>query len=108
MLYISIVVQVILAFVIIFLILLQKGRGAEMGVSFGAGAAETMFGARGALPFLTKVTWVLVFIFMANSVSISLIFYKSKTKTIMKKTETEKAVPQKPQKPLPELPIKTP
>ncbi len=107
MLYISIVVQVILAFIIIFLILLQKGRGAEMGVSFGAGAAETMFGARGALPFLTKVTWVLVFLFMANSVNISLLLHKSKTKTIMKETKTEKAIPQKPQK-LPELPIKAP
>ncbi len=89
MLTLLIVAQVILGFIIIALILVQKGKGAEMGVSFGAGAADTLFGPTGAMSLLAKVTWVLAFVFMANSISISYIVYRMGTKSIVQNAKTQ-------------------
>ena len=88
MLHILIILQVVLAFVLIFIILLQKGKGAEMGVSFGAGASDTLFGSSGPMPFLAKVTWGLAFLFMLNSGGISYIVYNSNTASIVKSGST--------------------
>lgn len=44
-------------------ILLQQGKGADMGASFGSGASNTVFGASGAGNFLTRTTWSLVIVF---------------------------------------------
>ncbi len=83
MLTLLVAVQVFLGFILIILILLQKGKGAEMGVSFGAGAADTLFGPTGAMSFLAKVTWALAFIFMLNSIGISYIVYRAGTKSLV-------------------------
>ncbi len=96
MLTILIVTQVILGFILVGLILIQKGKGAEMGVSFGAGAADTLFGPTGAMSLLAKITWVLAFIFMLNSISISYIVYRVGTKSIIQNAPT----PQQPAKQL--------
>lgn len=57
------VVQVISALVIVGLVLLQHGKGADMGASFGSGASGSLFGATGSSNFLTKSTAVAVAIF---------------------------------------------
>jgi len=49
----------IVAIFLVGVILLQQGKGADMGASFGAGGANTVFGAAGAGNFLTKTTWTL-------------------------------------------------
>ncbi len=99
MLTLLIIVQIILGFIIISLILLQKGKGAEMGVSFGAGAADTLFGPTGTMSLLAKVTWVLAFIFMLNSISISYIVYKAGTKSLVQNAPAS-STPAKPAKQL--------
>jgi len=58
-----IVVQVICAVAIIVLILLQHGKGADMGAAFGGGASGSLFGASGAANFLSRTTAVLAAIF---------------------------------------------
>ncbi len=83
MLTVLIVVQIILAFVLVSIILMQKGKGAEMGVSFGAGAADTLFGSTGPMPFLAKVTWALAFLFMLNSVGITYMVYHANTRSLV-------------------------
>ena len=65
------VVHVLVAVAMIGLILLQQGRGAEMGASFGAGASQTVFGAAGAAGFLTKLTAALAAIFFATSLGLA-------------------------------------
>src|SRR5215831_8898871 len=50
--------------VLIVLVLLQHGKGADIGVSLGAGASQTVFGARGAGNFLTKLTTGSAILFM--------------------------------------------
>jgi preprotein translocase subunit SecG len=47
----------IIALALIGIILLQQGKGADLGASFGAGASNTVFGAAGSGNFLTKATW---------------------------------------------------
>jgi preprotein translocase subunit SecG len=68
------VITILHVFVCIFLIcvvLLQRGRGAQVGAVFGGGGGSTMFGARGAGNFLTKLTTGAAIVFMLTSFSLS-------------------------------------
>src|SRR4029077_10391512 len=60
-------VQLFSAMAIIGLVLLQRGKGAEAGAGFGAGASGTVFGARGATTALSRATAVFAAVFMINS-----------------------------------------
>jgi preprotein translocase subunit SecG len=64
-------IQVLSAFAIIGLVLIQRGKGAEAGAGFGAGASGTVFGARGASTALSKATAVFAAIFMINSLALA-------------------------------------
>lgn len=68
---IVLVVHVLVAVAMVGLILLQQGKGAEMGASFGAGASQTVFGAAGSVGFLTKATATLAAIFFATSLGLA-------------------------------------
>lgn len=68
---IVIVIHVIVAVIIIGLVLVQHGKGADVGAAFGSGSSNTMFGSQGALPFLMKVTALLAAIFFATSLTMS-------------------------------------
>ena len=59
--------HVIAAVVIIVLVLMQQGKGADMGASFGAGASATLFGSSGSGNFMSRATAVLATIFFVNS-----------------------------------------
>ena len=61
------IVQLGAAFAIIGLVLLQRGKGADAGAGFGAGASGTVFGARGASTALSRATAVFAAVFMVNS-----------------------------------------
>jgi preprotein translocase subunit SecG len=61
----------VVAVLIILLVLLQRGKGAEAGTGFGAGASGTVFGARGSANFLSRTTGVLVAVFFATSMALT-------------------------------------
>src|SRR5947209_16731082 len=61
------IVQLFSAVAIIGLVLLQRGKGAEAGAGFGAGASGTVFGARGASTALSRATAIFAAVFMINS-----------------------------------------
>ena len=63
--------HVIIAILIIALILLQKGKGADMGSAFGAGASGTIFGAKGSANFLSRTTAILATIFFITSLALA-------------------------------------
>ena len=65
------VFHVITAIIIVVLILLQKGKGADMGSAFGAGASGTMFGSKGSAKFLSRSTAVLATIFFITSLTLA-------------------------------------
>ena len=70
---IIIITHVIIALAMIGLILLQQGKGAEMGASFGSGASQTMFGSEGSINFFTKITALLAVAFFSTSFSLAII-----------------------------------
>lgn len=65
------VVHVLIAVLIVGLVLMQRGKGAEAGAAFGAGASGTMFGARGSANFLSRSTAVLASLFFATSLGLA-------------------------------------
>ena len=70
---IVIVVHVLVALSIIGLVLLQQGKGAEAGASFGGGASQTVFGSQGGGDFFSKLTAVLAVVFFVTSFSLAII-----------------------------------
>lgn len=65
------VFHVLLAASLIGLVLIQKGKGAEAGAAFGAGASGTVFGAKGSSSFLTRTTGILATLFFVTSLSLA-------------------------------------
>ena len=70
---IIIISHLLVALAIIGLIMLQQGKGADMGASFGAGASQTLFGSDGSGNALTKATAWLVVLFFSTSFGLALI-----------------------------------
>jgi len=64
--FIITIVHVVVCFALILIVLLQAGKGAEMGAAFG-GASQTIFGSSGAVGFLTKLTTIAAVVFMITS-----------------------------------------
>ncbi len=103
---IIIVLHILVCFALILIVLLQAGKGAEMGAAFG-GSSQTIFGSAGAMGFLSKLTTVAAVVFMITSLVLT---YSStrRASTVVKEkpspsapAEPEKA-PQLPQAPVPE------
>ena len=67
----TIVVHVLLAAAIVGLVLLQRGKGADAGAGFGAGASGTVFGARGSASFLSRTTATLAALFIVTSLTLA-------------------------------------
>lgn len=65
------VVHVLIAIVIIGLVLIQHGKGADIGAAFGSGASNTVFGSQGTGSFLFKLTGGLALAFFVTSLSLS-------------------------------------
>jgi preprotein translocase subunit SecG len=71
LLTIIIVIQVLSALTIIGLVLLQHGKGADMGAAFGSGASGSLFGATGSSNFLSKSTGVAAAVFFAATLALA-------------------------------------
>jgi len=67
------IIHTLIALGIIILVLLQRGKGAEAGAAFGAGASGTVFGSRGSTSFFSRTTAVLATAFFATSLSLAYI-----------------------------------
>lgn len=76
-----VIVQVVIAIAIIGLVLLQQGKGADMGAAFGAGASGTVFGSRGSANFLSRTTAVLAALFFIVSLTLAYLANQGATKT---------------------------
>jgi preprotein translocase subunit SecG len=74
-------VQLLSAGAIIGLVLLQRGKGADAGAGFGAGASGTVFGARGASTALSRATAIFAAIFMLNSMGLAYLASRPTTQT---------------------------
>ena len=68
-----ILLHILIAVAIIAFVLLQQGKGAEAGASFGAGASQTLFGSAGTWNFFSRVTAVLALLFFLSSFALAVI-----------------------------------
>lgn len=75
-----IILHVLVALSIIALVLVQQGKGSDVGAAFGSGASNTMFGSSGSTSFLMKVTAVLAALFFVTSVALNYVGAHSKRK----------------------------
>ena len=92
------VVHIILALLMIVLILVQHGKGADAGASFGGGGAATVFGASGSGNFLTRLTAILTALFFATSLTLA-VFAKKQTTGAYSLQTVQNTVPAQPVSP---------
>ena len=64
-------IQILVSISIIALVMLQQGKGADMGAAFGSGASGTVFGSQGSSSFFTRATGVLAAVFFINCLLIA-------------------------------------
>jgi preprotein translocase subunit SecG len=101
----AVVFHVLLAAGIVGLVLLQRGKGADAGAGFGAGASGTVFGARGSASFLSRTTAVLATLFFLTSLGLSYLFSQQKAPTSVFDTLPQQEAPAVPaMEAVPELP----
>lgn len=91
---ILIALHVIVCIALIVVVLLQAGKGAEMGVSFGGGGSNTVFGAAGGRDFMGKVTAAAAIIFMLTSLTLAYFYGQPGSSSVM--PETTNAAPAAP------------
>ncbi len=65
------VVHVLVAVAIVVLVLMQHGKGADMGAAFGSGASGSLFGASGSANFLSRTTGILAAVFFLTSLALA-------------------------------------
>lgn len=63
--------HILICIFLVVVILLQAGKGADIGATFGAGGSQSLFGARGAATFLSKLTTVAAILFLVTSLSLT-------------------------------------
>ena len=68
------VVHLVAAIAIVVLVLLQQGKGADMGAAFGGGSSSSVFGSRGSATFLSRVTAGLAAVFFITGLSLAYIY----------------------------------
>jgi preprotein translocase subunit SecG len=87
------IIHIIVCLMLIAIVLLQSGKGAEIGAAFG-GSSQTLFGSRGAATFLSKLTTIAAVVFMITSLTLAVV--TAKGGSVLKKTsvtEEQKSIP---------------
>ena len=92
--HILLVIHVLVAVSVIGLILLQQGKGADMGAAFGSGASQTLFGSRGTANFLTRTTAVLALVFFVANLTLAyLATAPERSSSVVTQTSTPTSTP---------------
>ena len=91
-----IVLHIIVCFFLIGIVLLQHGKGADIGATFG-GSSQSLFGTEGPLPLLNKITTLAAIIFMGTSVALAYLSAHKSSGSVMTELKVqEQATPQQP------------
>jgi preprotein translocase subunit SecG len=97
-----IIIHVVVCVALILIVLLQTGKGADMGAAFGGGSSQTLFGSTGASTFLGKLTTVAAVIFMLTSLGLAYLSTNRTAQTIMPEAQAplEQTLPAQTQPPV--------
>ncbi|MDD5058632.1 MAG: preprotein translocase subunit SecG [Sideroxydans sp.] len=89
------VVHVVAAVVLIGLVLIQHGKGADMGAAFGSGSAGSLFGSSGSANFLSRSTAVVATVFFVTSLSLTYLYSRpAKVQGVLDKVDVQTLQPQ--------------
>ena len=83
---------IILAIVIVVLVLLQQGKGSDLGSAFGGGSSNSMFGALGPSNFLGKLTYIIVAIWLILSLLLAYLYKTENSEVIFDTPLIEEAI----------------
>ncbi len=78
-----IIVHIIVAVALILIVLLQTGKGADMGAAFGGGSSQTLFGSTGASTFLSRLTTGAAIVFMLTSLTLAYVSSHRSSRSVM-------------------------
>ena len=92
---ILVVIHILVCLFLITIVLLQHGKGADVGATFG-GSSQSLFGTEGPVPLMNKITTAVAIIFMLTSITLAYISANKSTRTVMEGVQVEQAAPQLP------------
>jgi preprotein translocase subunit SecG len=87
------IVHVVVCLFLVGIVLLQHGKGADIGATFG-GSSQSLFGTEGPLPLLNKITTAVAIIFMLTSVTLAYISSQSSSSSVMSEISTSQPAAQ--------------
>ena len=91
------IIHILVCFSLIGIVLIQGGKGADIGATFGAGASHTLFGASGGQSFIAKMTTGAAIIFMLTSLTLAMFWGQDGSDSIMPSqiapAQTQQTVP---------------
>jgi preprotein translocase subunit SecG len=88
------ILQVLISLLLILVVLIQGGENVDMAAAFG-GSSQAAFGPRGAVTTIQKITWVLGAVFMATSVTLTILATKPSSSSVLENSPA-KSAPAKP------------
>ena len=94
------IIHIMMCVLLVLIVLLQTSKGADIGAAFGGGSSQTLFGSAGPGGFLTKITTGVAIIFMVTSIGLAYFSSHKTGASIMKETQTQKAIPPPPPTPV--------
>ena len=86
------IICIILAIILIVLVILQQGKGSDLGSAFGGGSSNSMFGALGPSDFLGKLTYALVALWLVLTMALAYIYKNQNSTEIFDISEQETSV----------------
>ena len=87
------VFHLLVALVLVTVVLLQSGKGADIGATFGGGSSQTVFGGRGAATFLSKLTSAVAVLFMISSLMLAIYSGRRGSSSVITEERAKQAVP---------------
>ena len=88
-----VIIHVVACIALIMIVLLQTGKGADMGAAFGGGSSQTLFGSTGASTFFSKATTIAAIVFMITSLSLAYMSGHRQENSIMKNVKSSAEIP---------------
>src|SRR5213593_635277 len=106
--YLIAVLHVLVCIILILVVLLQSGKGADLAGAFGGGGTQTAFGSRGPASFLSKLTTVSAIVFMITCLALSLMGSRTQSRSILDTTKGSAAPAARPAAVQPQAPAPSP
>jgi preprotein translocase subunit SecG len=98
------IMHLVVALGLILIVLLQSGKGADIGAAFGGGSSQTVFGGRGAATFLSKMTTAFAILFMVTSIVLTILSAQRGSTSVISDEKPAPAAQSAPAAPAPPAP----